>query len=156
MTDLTESLMSSYQTREASVFAKLAARLNESSDERQQVAEELLKVACEGDVRRAEIAIDILIVTGMAREDKWFERLITAAETIFSPAVLSTLVADEGKRLKGTRKAARISPHLRILRSVIGALVRKGGTRATGFVNAVEAQLAETPLASRIAKWRHS
>jgi len=156
MTDLIESLLTAYDAKDTSTFAGICARLHESKDERQKAAEELLQVLGENDTYRAELAVNILIITGMTRDNEWFERLIMTAEKIFSPEVLSRLAADEEQRLKSKETTARISPQLRILRSVLPALMERGGARALAFVNALETELAETPLAARIAEWKRS
>jgi len=153
MADLTESLLRAYENADSSTFSGICARLDASEHERQTTAERLLEIACEGDTRQAELAVNCLRFTGIALQTPWYERLIGVGEKIFTLEVLSRLAERDARGLGGVRR--KLSPELRLLRSIISALVRKKDEpRATAFLEAVESRLAGTDLGARVTKWK--
>jgi len=152
MADLAESLLAAYEKGDSSTYAGICARLHQSKDERQRAAERLLEIVCEDEARRAELAVNTLSFTGIAREKQWHEKLVAVAEKVFSPEILSKLAECESRRLTGVK--GRLPTQVRLLRSLTDALLRTEEPRATAFLDAVEIQLAGTALGPRFTKWR--
>lgn len=154
MSDLAESLLTAFQAYDASKFAALAERLHHSVTDRRETAKRLVEIVCEADVRRAERAVMVMSITGMASEQEWYEELVQAAEKIFTPQVLSELVDEEQQRAQKAKRA--FAPRMRLLQGVVHALARKSQPRAVALLDNIENYLTGTSLQPYVSKWRKS
>ena len=155
MTDLAEGLVAAYQTCDAVAFAALAKRLHDSVDDRRETAKRLVQVVREPDARRAEVAVTSMLVTGIASEQEWCKELVQAAETIFTPQVLSQLVEDVQQRARISQVRA-FPPRLRLLRGLIAALTRTSEPHGLAFLEALQKRLVGTSLYPYVSKWRQN
>lgn len=152
MSDLAESLLAAYQARDASAFSALAKRLHYSTTDRRDTAKRLVQIIGEADARRAELAVNSMSITGIVSEQEWYEELVQVAERIFTPQALSRLVDEMQQRMKTSERA--FLPGMRLLRSVIWALIRKSHPRTIAFLDNLETCLAGSPLQPYVSKWR--
>lgn len=151
---MTERLLTAHERLDSATVCEIAAHLFTAREERAEVARRLIQVAGEPDELRAQLAVDILGLLGMALESDYSDQLVTSAKSRFTPEALCNLANDEKHRQEMPRPRPTMSQGLRLLRSVIGMASRKGGVKASEFLSGIEAKVADTALAALVAKWK--
>lgn len=152
MSDLSEDLLTAYQGGSVDAFSALAKRLHSSTIDRRETAARLLQTICETDAWRAEVAAISICITGIASEPEWKEKLLQAAERVFTPETLAQLVEEKEQRARTTKRA--FSPRLRLLRIIMGVIAKQPGPRAMTFLDGIQKGLAGTSLEPYIKRWR--
>ncbi len=152
MSEFAEQMVSALGKNDSESFALACAKLMDSSKaERLKVQNDLLEIVSAGDPLRAELAVNTLCFS-LALKDGSCERLALTAEQIFTHEVLSELIRVEGEEMVKARR--RVVQELRLLRSMIFAIRGKDNPRANSFIAYVEAQVAGTVLAAKVAGWK--
>ena len=154
MSEFAEQMISALGKNDTESYALACATLMDwSKAERLKVQNDLLEIVSTGDYLRAELAVNTLrFSVALALEEASRERLALAAENIFTPEVLSNLIRVEGEEMG--KSCRRVSQELRLLRSIIFTIAKKENLRADRFIAYVEAQVAGTVLAAKVARWK--
>ena len=151
MPDESDSLMSALQRKDAQLFADVGARLAEAKDKGVQTGYALLQVIVAADPSRAELAVNALRFSGLALLDEVYIGLLRAAKQLYPPSVLQRLRSVE--LLRERERKERAAAEVRLLRSLVMAILRKEESGGMEFVRNLMLMMRGTRFADSLAKW---
>ena len=151
MSDFAENLLTAHGSLDTNAVAGICKKLHESTEDRRETMNHLIKIIFEPDLRRAETALNLMTITGMAQEQDCYREIVSAAEKLFTPPFLCRLTTERIQSIKKSNK--RFPAELRFTRSMIRALAKIEDLRAADIIKSIQAQTRGTALEQYIIKW---